>query len=192
MDVVVKKSVVNHDLGIHSGYGFVHYPMNDDGIRSALMAIDQLNHNTVNNVSFECTMSHGLKTYMLSLTHNARTRLNLPADRIFAMLGSDHGNSVVNNAVSQPLETRLPVTAFPKQVSPLVHSNQQMSESFTYGGSSKSPFPRPQTDALNQFSLEIISPRTSASVTPSSMYGFDSSRSGSNSDTGSQLFSSYH
>lgn len=188
--------------------------MNDDGIRSALMAIDQLNHATVNNVSFECTMSHGLKTYMLSLTHNARTRLNLPADRIFAMLGSDASKTFLNSSTpsqvgnsglyssSSVVPPAAPVS-MPRQVLPSAHLTHQLpSSDFSlnaagYSNKSVGMFPRPTgIDTMNQssnpFSFEIISPRTTSSVTPTSANSFESSRSGSTTDSGSQLFTSFY
>lgn len=54
-------------MGIQSGYGFIHFSLTDEGIQSALAAVDEVNHTVINFISFECTVTHGLKTYLFSL-----------------------------------------------------------------------------------------------------------------------------
>mmetsp|Transcript_27413 Transcript_27413/g.29920 ORF Transcript_27413/g.29920 Transcript_27413/m.29920 type:complete len:310 (+) Transcript_27413:71-1000(+) len=65
VDVAIKKNVTSPTL--QSGYAFVHYSMNDAGIRSALAAVECLNGRTVDGVKFECSVTHGLKTHLISL-----------------------------------------------------------------------------------------------------------------------------
>lgn len=60
-------------LGLFLGYAFVHYSMDDAGIRSALAAVECLNGRTADGVKYECSVTHGLKTF-LQASHSYQGR----------------------------------------------------------------------------------------------------------------------
>lgn len=52
---------------MRSGYGFVHYALTKEGIQSAVTAVEEMNHRTVDNISFECKVTHSLQAHMFSM-----------------------------------------------------------------------------------------------------------------------------
>lgn len=60
-DVVIKKLVVNQKANTLTGYGFIHYPLSSNGITAAKMAAWKMKENTVDNIIFRCSISHGLQ-----------------------------------------------------------------------------------------------------------------------------------
>jgi hypothetical protein len=54
------------DYGLQSGYGFIHFPLTTEGVNSALEAVTKMNRNSLDNVSYECTVSHGLRNFLIS------------------------------------------------------------------------------------------------------------------------------
>lgn len=46
---------------IQNGYGFTHYPLNDQGIASALKAVSALHQVTIHSVTYDCSVSNQLK-----------------------------------------------------------------------------------------------------------------------------------
>ena len=58
---------LNQELGVQSGYGFVHFELSEGGIQSALAAVEEINRvKVINEISFECALTHSLKTHLLS------------------------------------------------------------------------------------------------------------------------------
>jgi hypothetical protein len=53
-------------MAIQNGYGFVHYPLTDDGIDAALRAVEALHQVTVNNVSYDCSVSNQLRQVLFN------------------------------------------------------------------------------------------------------------------------------
>jgi hypothetical protein len=52
-----------------SGYGFVHFPLDKEGIASAIQATETMNGNELNSVAFHCSVSHGLTRYIQANPH---------------------------------------------------------------------------------------------------------------------------
>jgi hypothetical protein len=50
-------------LKLQHGYGFIHYPFNEEGIRSAITAMNSLHQVTIDRVTYDCSMSHVLEEY---------------------------------------------------------------------------------------------------------------------------------
>jgi hypothetical protein len=53
-------------MGTQSGYGFIHYSLTHDGVSSVSQAVDAMNGITFDFVSYECTIAHGLRNYLLN------------------------------------------------------------------------------------------------------------------------------
>eukprot|EP00599_Poterioochromonas_sp_BG-1_P007941 CAMPEP_0173150624 /NCGR_PEP_ID=MMETSP1105-20130129/11077_1 /TAXON_ID=2985 /ORGANISM="Ochromonas sp., Strain BG-1" /LENGTH=381 /DNA_ID=CAMNT_0014065807 /DNA_START=91 /DNA_END=1236 /DNA_ORIENTATION=+ len=66
-DVTIKQIEVNQEVGIQSGYGFVHFQLNEEGIRSAMLATEQVHNSMIQRVRYQCRLSHGLKKYLANL-----------------------------------------------------------------------------------------------------------------------------
>eukprot|EP01039_Chlorochromonas_danica_P000455 gene455-492_t len=65
VDVALKKSQFDKNLRVQNGYGFVHYAFTPDGVRSALTAVQCLHQVTIDRVTYDCSISHGLQQYLL-------------------------------------------------------------------------------------------------------------------------------
>eukprot|EP01039_Chlorochromonas_danica_P005388 gene5388-5926_t len=61
MEISLKKSSCDEDMCIQNGYGFTHYPLNDQGIASALKAVSALHQVTIHSVTYDCSVSNQLK-----------------------------------------------------------------------------------------------------------------------------------
>jgi hypothetical protein len=64
VDVVIKKLVTNQKAKAITGYGFIHYAMTVDGLNAAKYASWSMRENTVDNIIYRCTVSHGLQQIM--------------------------------------------------------------------------------------------------------------------------------
>jgi hypothetical protein len=64
LDVTINRADFHMEIAVHSGFGFIHYELDPEGVRSALMAIEYMNERMVDQISLGCTVSHGLETYM--------------------------------------------------------------------------------------------------------------------------------
>lgn len=51
---------------IQNGYGFVHFPLTSEGIDSALQAVESLHQVTINNVSYDCSVSNQLRQVLFN------------------------------------------------------------------------------------------------------------------------------
>lgn len=51
---------------IQNGYGFVHYPLTSEGIEAALQAVESLHQVTINNVSYDCSVSNQLRQVLFN------------------------------------------------------------------------------------------------------------------------------
>ena len=61
-DVAIKKSVVDVIGHSQSGYGFVHFPLNEEGIRSAIRATSVIHQVLIKEVLFDCCLTGPVKT----------------------------------------------------------------------------------------------------------------------------------
>lgn len=66
IEVSLKKKCVDTEMCIQNGYGFVHYPLTAEGIESALRAVETLHQVTINNISYDCSVSNQLKQVLMS------------------------------------------------------------------------------------------------------------------------------
>lgn len=64
LDVSIKKLHVNKDNGQQSGYGFIHYALDDLGVSAAVRAVDSVNESTIESIYFRCSVSHGLTRFI--------------------------------------------------------------------------------------------------------------------------------
>jgi len=66
LEVSLKKKCVDTEMSIQNGYGFVHYPLTNEGIDSALKAVEALHQVTINNVSYDCSVSNQLRQVLFN------------------------------------------------------------------------------------------------------------------------------
>lgn len=57
-------------MSVQNGYGFVHYPLTPEGINSALMAVQNLHQVTINQITFDCSVSNQLNQILMSMERN--------------------------------------------------------------------------------------------------------------------------
>jgi hypothetical protein len=84
-------------MSIQNGYGFVHYPLTDDGIDAALRAVDALHQVTINNISYDCSISNQLRQVLLNsgkvlkrASNNAVTPVENPSSLNFLKSSSSN------------------------------------------------------------------------------------------------------
>jgi hypothetical protein len=54
-------------MSIQSGYGFVHFPLSEEGVKSALTAISNLDGITINHITLDCSISNQLKQVLSNM-----------------------------------------------------------------------------------------------------------------------------
>lgn len=64
VDVALKKSQVDQNMQVQSGYGFVHYALTPEGIRSALMAVQNIHRKCIDQVTYDCSISRSLQEHL--------------------------------------------------------------------------------------------------------------------------------
>eukprot|EP01040_Poterioochromonas_malhamensis_P001622 gene1622-1716_t len=68
LDVAIKKCQHHQDTGLQTGYGFIHYPLSEQGINAAVAAVRNLHEMVVGSIKYSCNISHGLDTLIKSGT----------------------------------------------------------------------------------------------------------------------------
>jgi RNA recognition motif-containing protein len=63
-DVCIKKSVAHKESGGQSGYGFVHFPLNAEGVAAAIEATHVLCQILIDEVLYDCCLTHSLETFL--------------------------------------------------------------------------------------------------------------------------------
>lgn len=57
VDATIKKTMIDRETKYQTGYGFVHYPADDEGIAAALRVIELMSDNIIDNVAYDCHIS---------------------------------------------------------------------------------------------------------------------------------------
>jgi hypothetical protein len=65
-------------MQVQSGYGFVHYALTPEGIRSALMAVQNVHRKCIDQVTYDCSISRSLQEH-LSMTNSLSNIVSIPA-----------------------------------------------------------------------------------------------------------------
>ncbi len=55
-------------MRIQNGYGFVHYPLTQEGIQAAFNAVSSLHQVTIDRVTYDCSVSHALEEMIVPPT----------------------------------------------------------------------------------------------------------------------------
>eukprot|EP01040_Poterioochromonas_malhamensis_P001620 gene1620-1714_t len=75
LDVAIKKSQYHPDKGVQTGYGFIHYPLTEEGIACALESVRSLHELVLDNVKYSCRVSHALEEFLkMRQTNTQRER----------------------------------------------------------------------------------------------------------------------
>jgi hypothetical protein len=64
INISIKKSEIDRVMGEQHGYGFVHFPLTDAGIQSALKASQSLTQAYVQNVLYDCCLTWSLENFL--------------------------------------------------------------------------------------------------------------------------------
>jgi len=111
VDVSIKKSVIDKDINRQSGYGFVHYSINPDGVQAAVVAAQNLHDTTIDDVNYKTSISHSLNKFLVEDMGIPQSTLPPPAPSIFS-------NSHSNNHVPQSYRNTDPYQEDPYHVPP--------------------------------------------------------------------------
>jgi len=76
LEIALKKTCVDPEMSVQNGYGFVHYPLTPEGINSALMAVQNLHQVTINQITFDCSVSNQLNQILMSMERNNQRNNN--------------------------------------------------------------------------------------------------------------------
>ncbi len=52
---------------MQSGYAFLHFALTSEGLKSALTAVEEVNNLVVDNIAYQCKMTHTLQVQLLSM-----------------------------------------------------------------------------------------------------------------------------
>lgn len=55
---------------MQSGYAFLHFASTPEGLRSAITAVEQTHHLVVDNITYQCKVTHSLQTQLMSMKKN--------------------------------------------------------------------------------------------------------------------------
>lgn len=134
-------------MAIQNGYGFVHYPLTIEGIDAALRAVDSLHQVTINNISYDCSISNQLRQVLFN-TGRLLKKQNSQTTANHGTMGNARSNH------SQFPHGRNPNIGFPGQSLPMYQMQQ---DTFVQAQPSKQPSQSPLMqyhDERNFFSLQ--------------------------------------
>eukprot|EP01036_Dinobryon_divergens_P022593 gene22593-30860_t len=66
LDVSIKRSTIDKTTKFQSGFGFIHYSSQQDGIAAAFQAAKTLYDERIENVNYTCKISHALEKFLTS------------------------------------------------------------------------------------------------------------------------------
>lgn len=81
LEVSLKKMCVDAEMCIQNGYGFVHFPLSAEGIKSAFQAVEALHQVTINQISYDCSVSNQLRQVLSQMDRDPALRQQLLASR---------------------------------------------------------------------------------------------------------------
>jgi hypothetical protein len=90
LDVSIKRSTIDKATKFQSGFGFIHYSSQREGIAAAFQAAKTLYDERIDNVNYTCKISHALEKFLVS----DRVAQAAPA----ALMGPPHAASVTASA----------------------------------------------------------------------------------------------
>ncbi len=73
VDIAIKKNAVGS--GVQSGYAFLHYALTREGLSSAVTAVKEVNHLTVDNITYRCKVTHSLQTQLMYMKQREEREL---------------------------------------------------------------------------------------------------------------------
>mmetsp|Transcript_11449 Transcript_11449/g.12367 ORF Transcript_11449/g.12367 Transcript_11449/m.12367 type:complete len:459 (-) Transcript_11449:2173-3549(-) len=100
IDVTINRVECNQESFVHSGYGFIHYPLSEAGVNAALTAIQTMNDRVVDSIVFKCTISHGLETFLKTKNVTA-AGIPRPARKSASSFDSFGSNTSSRNATAR-------------------------------------------------------------------------------------------
>mmetsp|Transcript_7787 Transcript_7787/g.8518 ORF Transcript_7787/g.8518 Transcript_7787/m.8518 type:complete len:434 (-) Transcript_7787:293-1594(-) len=66
VDIAIKKNAINADLRVQSGYAFIHYQLTEEGVQSAVMAVEQTNNASIDGIAYQCKITHSLQAHIFA------------------------------------------------------------------------------------------------------------------------------
>jgi len=135
LDCCIRKSFVNKDTGRQSGYGFVRFAANEDGVRSALACVEALRDVDIDGVNYRCSIGNSMKAFLMQSSHSPMEPVSYPSNE--RMMGKMHSNSqyqpVMYTMMSVPPTPQyIQVPPMYVNTSSYVHGNQIPYQSPTY------------------------------------------------------------
>lgn len=95
------------DKGVQTGYGFIHYPLTEEGIACALEAVRSLHELVLDNVKYSCRVSHALEEFLKMRQTSNRPKTSSGFSSFFS--SSFNPFSSFSSAHSQPATLPTPV-----------------------------------------------------------------------------------
>ena len=142
-EVSMKKSSVDKSRGEQTGYGFIHFPLTDEGVNAAVKASTTVSQIIVDNVLYDCCLTHCLEAFLEKQNKQIPPRSPFMPDSGFSPASSspfDMGMNPFGSAMPSPhFETNQMRSPFPPQFQGLEQSMQS-----SYFAPSYLPPPRQQ------------------------------------------------
>jgi RNA recognition motif-containing protein len=112
-DISIKKTLFNQK-GEQTGYGFIHYPLTEQGLSAAINASKVISQLFVDNVLYDCCLTHSLQEFLKSR--------NIPFP-VSHSSSSSSNNSCNASMKSNPVMPSLPTAAVSKPVGVSITNN---------------------------------------------------------------------
>lgn len=97
-------TISSQEMCIQNGYGFVHFALSNDGIESALRAVETLHQVTINNISYDCSISNQLKQLLVATgrvrDNGSSTNTPAPSSAINSQIRPTHVDSILGNSTA--------------------------------------------------------------------------------------------
>lgn len=113
---------------IQNGYGFVHFPLTDEGVKSALQAVSALHQVTINHITYDCSISNQLRQVLAQMERDRNGGVNSRSSHGAAPMmqnqfprnvmpkmasgGSYYGNRNVGYNMPEPQASYVPSTTY--------------------------------------------------------------------------------
>lgn len=138
LDVAIKKSQYHPDKGVQTGYGFIHYPLTEEGIACALEAVRSLHELVLDSVKYSCRLSHALEEYLKIGNSSARKTSSMSFSSFFPSSFNPFSSFGSSTSHQTPLTTSSTLSVTPPQPPlapigmPLTHNGLELDRMLTY------------------------------------------------------------
>ena len=102
LDVSIKRSTIDKSTKFQSGFGFIHYSSQQDGIAAAFQAAKTLYDERIENVNYTCKISHALEKFLTSAHAHAHAHAHAATRTLMGPPSSTPKGPAANKSRADP------------------------------------------------------------------------------------------